>query len=430
MKPFFISVFLAAALQAQTYREIIDAVSDSLALKSAEQLEAAARKNYDSVWDTQLPTLDASLSAVHLVDRPTITFYLPGVPPQHAPMGTNDKFVGELALRYPLFTGFAQSAQVEQARLRAEKAALQVQDLRRNLYLKAGELYGTVRALDNAVAAQADAKAALKTSYDKAKGMHEAGLLGDAELYNIEAAFYEIDAKITELKARRREALDMLGYLVHAPVDDCAPIAGDGPVLDKASLLEQAHSREDIRALARALDIANTQVTLAKSRYYPSVGVSAALKHQGKDLQLNGDGYLNANQSYIGAEARWNLFSGMSDRRRVEAAQLQALAARTQLADYTDRVMTELRSAFSNLDALLAKRKSARARLEAQRKYYELTRGRFEHQLADADALSRATANLAAAKAQLSTLDARIFVLKTKILLQSGLDAFRAAMRP
>ncbi len=427
MKKILFPFLFAAALQAQTYREVIAAVDNSLALKSARQLEAAARKNYDSVWGTQLPTLDASLSAVHLIDQPTITFYIPNMPPQHAPMGRHDKFIGKIALRYPLFTGFAQTAQVESAKLEAEKAALQVADLRRNLYLKASELYGAVVALDDAIRAQKEAKKALDASYKKARGLNETGMLPDADLYNIEAAFYDIEATVTELESQRTEALERLSYLVHEKIDSCEPLKNGDLPLDEAGLTKAAHAREDIRALARSLDIAQEQVTLAESRYYPTVGVEAALKHMGDNLELNGDGYLNPNQSYVAAEAKWNLFSGLSDRRRVEAARLQALAAQTKLTDYTDRVLTELGTSFSQLKALQSKRKSAIAREKAQRKYYDLTKGRFDNQLADADELSRATANLAAAKAQVSTIDARIFILKTKILLQSGLSQFTEA---
>jgi len=419
-----VSLFFILDVQAQTYKEVMLAVTNSLTLKSARQLEKAAYKNYDSIWDTQLPTLDASLSYAHLNETPTMTFYLPGVPPQHAPMGTKDRYTGELVLRYPLFTGFAQSAQVESAKLEAQKASLQVADLKRNLYLKASELYGAVLALDNAIEAQRDAKEALHSSYEKAKGLNEAGMLGDADLYNIEAKFYEIESTITELRSQRTKALANISYLVNEPVESCEPLGQYDLLLDKGVLIESAKQREDIRALGSAMGIAQSRVTLAQSRYFPAIGIAASLKHHGNTIELDGDGYMNAGQSYIGAEAKWNLFSGLSDKRRIEAAKLQVLSAKTKLTDYTIRVLTDLNTSFQQLEALVIKRKSAVAQQKAQQAYYDLTRGRFDNQLAGADELSRATADLAGANAQISTIDARRFIMKAKILLQSGLESF------
>jgi len=101
-----------------------------------------------------------------------------------------------------------------------------------------------------------------------------------------------------------------------------------------------------------------------------------------------------------------------------------SLSAKTKLADYTNRVLTDLNTSFQQLEALVIKRKSAVAQQKAQQAYYDLTRGRFDNQLAGADELSRATADLAGANAQISTIDARIFIMKAKILLQSGLESF------
>jgi len=183
--------------------------------------------------------------------------------------------------------------------------------------------------------------------------------------------------------------------------------------------------REDIQALQRALKINQEVEKLAKSRYYPTVALTAELKRKGNTLALNGDGVSNADQSYIGTALSWNLFNGFADEKQYEASRLRTLSAQTALNDYKNRVKTELENAFLMLSALQSKLLSAKMELKAQKEYYKLTKGRFENQLASADELSRAIADLSSARAKVSVLESQIFIQTATIGLMAGLERFK-----
>ncbi|WP_353662659.1 TolC family protein [Hydrogenimonas sp. SS33] len=424
--------FSVTSAQAESYRDIIAGVDRALALKSADAMVEAAGLQAEAAKGKNLPSLDAHLDAVRLKDDPVMYLHFPlfPAPTGAVPMATKSQWHGDLTLSYPLFTGFAVTASIDKASYEHALAALKRDDLRRNLYLQATRLYTAVYAAGRILEAQKKAKKAMDDAYKKAKGLYDNGLLPPADLYNIEAKRYAIEAEITESKNRKSQLLNRLSYLLDRPVETAdAPEAAQFTLQKKEILQTALTSREDIRALKTSLKVDESLEKLAKSRYYPTVGVAAALKKHGDTLRLNGDGYTNADQSYVGATMSWNLFEGFSDEKRVEAARKRILAAKLTLRDYEKRVATELRNAFLDLSAMRSKLLSAQMEVKARKEYYKLTLGRFENQLASADELSRAIADLAAARAKVSALKSELFNEKMTILLMSGLENFRKYFR-
>ncbi|WP_201352897.1 TolC family protein [Hydrogenimonas urashimensis] len=423
--------FITPVVHAQTYRQIIADVDNALALKSADELVLAAGLQAEASKGKNLPSLDAHLEAVHLKDDPVMYLHFPSFPGQSTgaiPMATKSQWRGDLTLSYPLFTGFAVTAAIDKAAFEHALTALKRDDLKRNLYLQATRLYTAIYATEKILDAKEKAQMAIEEAYKKAKGLYDNGLLPPADLYNIEARKFAIDADITETKNRKSQLMNRLSYLIDRPVDSIDTLETGGNPLNKEQLIQTAlASREDIRALKTSLKIDESMEKLAKSRYYPTVGVAAALKKHGDTLELNGDGYTNADQSYVGASMQWNLFSGFGDEKRVEAMRRKILAAKLALNDYQKRVRMELNNAFLNLAALQSKLTSARMETKAQEEYYRLTLGRFENQLASADELSRSIADLAAARAKVSAIKSEIFNQRATIWLMSGLESFKRA---
>jgi len=237
----------------------------------------------------------------------------------------------------------------------------------------------------------------------------------------------DVDAQIVEAKAEKRKILNRLGYLLNRELNSVElPLHISSVDIDEELLIKEAlGSREDIRALRRALTRDAKMVDLAESRLYPSVAIAAELKRRGDTPELNGDGFTNPDQSYIGASASWNLFSGFANSRSIEAARYKKLASESALNDYRNRVKTELKNAFLDLYALESRLKSAKMELKARKAYCDLTRGRFENQLAGADELSRSIAELFASKAKLHALESRIFNQRALIWLMAGIEPFK-----
>lgn len=411
---------IPAFLWGQTYQEVVTSLNRSLTLQSAQQLETAAWESYRAAEGKNLPTLDASISAVQFQETPTVIFASTKLP-----MGTQKHTEGSLTLSYPLFSGFAIRSSIEKAKLAHEKAALEVADLKRNLYVNATKFYSAAASADDIIAAQEEAKKAITESYAKARGLYDNGLLAPAELYAIEAKKFEIEALITESQNRKFQVLNQLAYLTGNKIETAYVPANALPLLEENTMIAMALSqREDLQALAKAMDIAQSDIAITQSRYYPSVSLVGSLKSQGDSLALNGDGYTNANKSYAGVFASWNLFSGFSDLHATEAAKAAKLASQITLEDYKHRIATEIRNAYLDIQATRSKLESARMQVKASGEYAKLTRGRFDNQLAGADELSRSIADLASAKAKEANLASELFNQSAILWLSTGLAPY------
>ncbi|HZF70187.1 TolC family protein [Sulfuricurvum sp.] len=420
MKRLFLFI-LPTWIWAQSYPEVISVLDHSLMLQSAQQLEIAAYESYKAAEGKNLPTLDASLSAIKFQDTTTVTFGS-----MKLPMGTKNHTEGSLTLTYPLFSGFAISSSIEKAKFSHEKAALEVADLKRNLYVNATKLYSAVAVADEIIAAQEEAKYAIGESYAKAKGLYDNGMLAPAELYAIEAKKFEIDAQITESKNRKSQALNQLSYLTGVKIDSAHIPENTLSIPDENDILARALAeREDVLALSKSMDIAQSDVKISQSRYYPTVALIGSLKGQGDSLEFDGDGYTNGNKSYAGVSASWNLFSGFSDIHTTEAAKAAKLASSITLEDYKHRISTEIENAYLDMHATQSKLESARMQVKASGEYAKLTRGRFENQLVGADELSRSIADLASAKAKAANLESELFNQTAVLWLEGGLNAFQ-----
>lgn len=412
---------------AQSYQEVIASCDHSLILKSAEQLTNGAWERYRAAEGKNLPTIDARFTAAKLYTTPTMTFKMPPLyTPMQAPVATKEHMEGEVILTYPLFSGFAISASIDNARLTHEKLSLQAADVQRNLYIDVTRLYSSIAAADAIIDAQNEAKKAIEDSYKKGQGFYEQGLLAPSGLYAIEAKRYAIEAELSETQNKKAQALNHLSYLTGVTLTDATIATDHLKVPAHGELLATALSRrEDILSLAKALNIAQSDIALAKSRYYPTVALVGSLKRQGNTPSLSGDGFTNADKSYAGLSANWNLFNGMSDRHTLQAAEAAQLASALTLEEYKQRVKTEIDNAYLDLETVQKRLISAKMQVKAAREYAQLTRGRFENQLASADELSRAIADLSAAKAVSANLQSEWFNQNATLWLRGGLETYR-----
>jgi outer membrane protein TolC len=419
MKKLFFLI-LPILIYAQTYQEILNDLDNSLQLKSAKELEKSAKLIFEAKKGENLPDIELSLNSAWLKDEPTVNFLN-----STYPFGTKQNFTGSLKLTYPIFTGYAISSEIKKSNLMYKQTSLKVLDLKRNLYLRATELFGAIYSLEKTLNAKIEAKKAIISAYNKAKGFYDNGMIPLADLYNIEAKKYEIEADITDTKNQKNAYLNQLRYLLNKQISSIEFKDQKSSTLNKDNIISTAlKNREDIRALKYALEVNKEDENLAKSRFYPKLALVGEFKKQGDTLSLNGNGFSNADQSYIATNISWNIFNGYTDKKQYEASRYKTLSATTTLEDYKNLVKTEIENSFLTLEALKLKLKSANMEFKAQKEYNKLIQGRFDNQLSSADELSRSIANLSSAKAKVSVLKSQIFIQEEKIKLMAGLNYF------
>ena len=419
-------------LHAQTLPELVSAARSAPPLKAAAAKSAMYGAESARAQSARYPSLDASFSGTFLKERPVV--YLQGSP-GGLPPGTTlqtqaqELYFGALKLTYPLFTGFAVTAGIDAAKLRAMQAQLEEKDARRNLSLQLVYTYAEAVAMQRRMQADDDAATAMQDSYDKAQGFYDKGLLTESDLLRIKADRLATDAVRLRDRNRFETALLQLSYLSDTNVTSVAPLPPMRELTPGGLLQKALAERPDLQVLETQLQLARTRERAAESGYYPTVALYGRLASQGDTWQLAGDGFTNKDKSAVGFEVTYNLFSGFNTAHACEAAQQAQLSARWAVTAYTKQIETEIRSGFLALRSLQNERDAARARVEAETAYAAQIRGQFDHQLADADRLSRAIAARAKARSELAQTEAALYAAYARLLLQVGPDTFDAALK-
>ncbi len=410
---------------AATVKEVLEAVDSSALLRSKSYETEAKRNLYYSKRGLEMPRVDVSFEALYLKEEPKLYLHLPpglNLPPYFQAAAVN-QYRGEISVSYPLFSGFAISAEIGRSLSELKKSELELADLKRRLYMRAVALYAALRAENFALNAARETTAALKSAYKKAKGFYEQGLIPKSDLYNIEAGLHKSLAKEEGVLAKIESIKASLEYLTSKRFQKPEGLPS---VEIPADPIERALAeREDLLALRESLKIDSEDIRAAKSRFYPDIYLKAALRKYGDNLNLNGDGFKNGDESYVGIKISYNIFDGFADAKALEAAKYKRLAKRFYILDYERKIKSELYDSLKELDSLKARLDYARKRVLSARSYADLIRGRFENQLSSADELTRAVADLEAARAYEAAAESEIFTQKCKILLQVSLRRFQ-----
>ncbi len=401
---------------------IIQGIDNSLLVKSSKIKTKALKKMVGVYEGKNYPSIDLDFKAIRLKDTPTATFVLPLMPPITTPVGTKSNVSLGLGFTYPIFTGYAITNMVEKAKLEVVKSKLKTKNLKRELYLKSIMLYSNIYALSKAINATKEAIKALDISLKKANKLYKNDLINLSEVYNIKAKKYDVTATLETLKAKRNLLVNTLFYISGVKVGkDLKLIKLTGFKKEKSTIKYALQNREDLNILKKELDISEKEIKLAKSKFYPTVAIMGGIKKQGDSLRLNGNGYSNADESYIALGVKWNIFDGFAKDKQAEAARLKKEATLLYLNDYKQKIKTNIENSFFVLSSLKSKLSAAKEQLKSQEEYCKLVKGRFENALSSADELSRAIASLAKAKANVQQYKAKIFFQKYKIILQTGL---------
>ncbi len=213
------------------------------------------------------------------------------------------------------------------------------------------------------------------------------GYVQELDLRRIEADRYSTEALLFQLENRLSRAQTALSVLLgRSPREIAEGFSGKVIALDSTGALPQtpAHipsdllaRRPDVRRAEEKLIAANARIGAARAAYFPSIALTGRYGFISPDLQdLFTDG---ANVWSIAGSLAQPVFEGGRLRGREQAAK----ARREQmLAHYEHTVKNAFREAR---DALVAGAKTAqaldasRARAEAMRRSFELSRIQHEH---------------------------------------------------
>lgn len=174
-----------------------------------------------------------------------------------------------------------------------------------------------------------------------------------------------------------------LGLAMGEPGGGRVDASGPIPPLPEAGTIEERiaavrANRSDLRAFSLRLANADTNVTLRKSEYLPTVGVMGAYQIDGQDGIFSPDNHTWK----VGVGLTWNLFDGLRREAEVGRAAAEKAKAREHYRGAEDFAAFQVIQAHLSVEEATRRVEIARAAVAAAEEGTRLVKSRYENQLA------------------------------------------------
>jgi outer membrane protein len=403
---------LPVFMMAEDFTQISHLIDNSLKIKMQKQKIEIYSQQIKAQKGLNYGNLDASYNYIHLKDNPIMKTKIPGM--TQMKVGNRDNYSFELKYSYPLFTGFAITSNIEKVKLQKIKEELNLKNIKRMLTLQSGQIYANIYALKVKLKALQKAKEAVVSAVKLSQGLFKEGLLNVSSLEDIKAKKYEIDAKITNTKSQINSLLNLLSYILNKKITSISSLE------DIKIKTPNFENRADVKAIKTALKIANKDIKLAKSKFYPQVGLQAGIKREGTNAIIDKNDYQNIDKSYVALGINYNIFSGGSDKATLEMAKIAKLSTITYYNDYLNNIKTEYKNDEFKLNSLKYQLKAAIKEVKARETYFVYMKNKFKEGLVSVSDLDDAISKLAEARAKKSFIESQIFFTKLTLKLNGG----------
>jgi len=424
-------LILPFLLNAESFNDLVRKIDKSLILKIAKKDILIQKKKLEELNAKNYGKVDLTYTYSHLFSTPKIKMNsLQPVAAQntgnptypliyqniHSEMdvGNKENYIASLTYSYPIFTGFAVSEGIEIEKLNLIKSKLKYQNVKRNLILKIANLYSNIYALNAEINSLNEAKKALLLAKEKALALYKEGLLNKSNADEIDAKYYEIEAKIKKVKSQKNQLLNLLSYVLNYKVKNIEFLTSI--TLKKPNFL----NRVDVKEIITTLKISKHLVKLSKSNFYPKIFFQGGIKREAKNLTLSKNNHQNIDKSFVAISLQYNIFNGGADKAKIEEAKLNNLKATIYFNDYLNKVKTDYKNDLLMINSLKSRLFSAKKEIKARKSYYEYIKAKFNEGLVDVVDLSEAISKLAEAKAKESYIKSQIFLYTLKANIDGG----------
>jgi outer membrane protein len=351
-----------AARAAETVKPLSLSDSIDLALKQSVLIHAAqegvrgAEAQRKEAFTGFLPKFSTAYSYTRLNTDPTVnspgtSLTLPPpiglvtIPPSTYQAGTKENYNWSVEARQPLFAGGGILANYQASRLGVDVAKFEEAVAFQDLVQEVKIAYFNILKASRILTVARQSLELLKAHRDTAQAFYDVGVIPKNDLLYAEVEL----ANGRQFLVRAENGVEMakskfntvLRLEINAAVE-IEDVLNDRPFekpLD-ACIVAALENRPEIRSYALRLEQAKSLVSLARSEYYPNVGVIGNYARYGDTPGVAGSPYKDQENWYVMAVANWNFWEWGKTKNRVDAG----LSRENQAADILTNIRDQITS--------------------------------------------------------------------------------------
>jgi outer membrane protein len=271
-------------------------------------------------------------------------------------VGTQDNYQWTWFLRQPLFTGFALLSNYRLAELGIDQSQLEMDLEKLDLVLRVKEAYFNILGADKAAEVAQTTVESLTQTVKVARSFFEVGMIPVNDVLKAEVELANTQQSLVRARNLAQTTRSTFNTVLVKPVNDPVevedilvfkPEAGEYDAYVKLAL----DNRPEIKILDVSLLQADQQIRLARSKFYPEVGLTYQYISQGDSASVSGSPYVDANHWEALVVANWTFFEwGKTYYSSREKESLKRQIQETK-SDVEDGIRLQVKQSMLDLDS-------------------------------------------------------------------------------
>jgi len=311
------------------------------------------------------------------------------------------KFTG--TIEQPLFTGFETLSTYQLAKLGLDVAQIQLERTRLDLILAVKESYFEILRAEKISQVAEQSVRQLQEGVRVAQNFVQVGMRPKVDVLDAETRLGEAELQLIVANNDIGVSKARFNTVLRQPID--TPVA----VVDVLTTESYERSYESSQQIAlqhrpelleanKNVAIAEKEVTLVKSDYYPDISLSANYHRRGDDPTVDGSDFVDRENWDIVAGAKWTLFEWGKTRYATNQQRARLRQAKESLEQIKDGILLEVKIAFLSVQAAEQGIRVAAKSVESAEENFRISQERYREQVATATEILDAQTRLTQAR--------------------------------
>ena len=310
---------------------------------------------------------------------------------------------------------------IEAAQASYQAAAADLENVRLVITSELAGDYFTLRQLDTELSILNRTVETLERGLQLVDSRHKGGVASGLDVAEEETLLNTTKTQAVLLQQQRKQFEDAIAVLIGKPAPDfhfaAKTLSNEPPTLDAGLPSDLLERRPDIAEAERQMAVANAQIGIANSAYYPSLNLFANGGWQSADIAK----LLNVQSTFwaVGANVAQSIFTGGSRRAQVQFAQANYDAS---IASYRGTVLNAFREVQDDVTGLIVLDQAFRSQeqaVDSARRTLDIATSRYVGGLVNYLDVVNAQQNLLNNEQELAVIRGQRLV--TSVLLVKGL---------
>ena len=344
------------------------------------------------------PSLSTSYAYTHLDREPRLN----GVA-----VGDQEKWVLNLNIHLPLFTGFNLLSNYEKSLLAKDQAMLQLKQARLQLVFDIRQsFFDLLKAKENVKSARLSLER-LKSHLKVSQAFYDVGLKPKLDVLQaqVELAKAEQDLLAAQNGVFTQRA--RLNFLLNLDVNEDVHYSGNLEFVPFNLTLEEClakaqKNRPDLELAEKSILIASKESKIVASSFYPQVGADFDYYRYGDDPLVDGSKFQRPSEWRAGVSLQWRLFEWGKTYHTYKQAKHKIFQLEAEYKNLRNKISFEVKAAYLKMKESAQRIIVARKGVEEARESYRVAKARYEAQVGTSTDVLDAQADLASSEANLT----------------------------